>query len=116
VGIDLARDLGTPRLSWGRLARFIEHLPPDSATVRLRSNNAPPVDVLLLRRIEFWTHLTYWTKTKDGAKNRNAPKPVSLPSDDTGKDKQRDSLATDELLRQRQERRAAQLAAMQKGA
>jgi hypothetical protein len=114
MGIDLPRDLGSDDLSWGRLRRIITHLPPESAVLRARSNGAPPLDVLFLRRIEFWTHLQYWAKTKDGSKNRNPPKLVPLGGDEPGA--KRDNLATDVLLSQRQERREAELAAMQKGA
>jgi hypothetical protein len=72
---------------------------------------SPTVELELLRRIEYWSHLNWWGKTKDAERKRNAPKPFDFAT--WSKDpaiKKRDAFALDARLRAQQERRQAELA------
>lgn len=75
----------------------------------------PTLDQLLLRKIEYNTALGAWLQT-DTKKNKAAmPKPIPLPGDARrGGRKRRDPLAYDDLMRQRQAARAAELAELAK--
>lgn len=107
MGIDLARDLGTRRLTFSRLARIVRHLPDDSATARARRDGRPGLDLLFLRRIEYWAHLNWWGQTKAGERGTDRPQLVPLRGDGAGS--KRDSLALDaKLARQNDRRRARQ--------
>lgn len=108
MGIDLPRDIGTSRLSWGRLRRLVEFAPDDSALARARDDYKPSLEVQFLRRIEYWNHLLFWAKTKEGEKGRNAPSMVPLRGDDAGSRK-RDTMELDELLIRRQRQRREEL-------
>lgn len=110
MGIDLPRDIGTPRLSWQRLRRIIEHLPEDSATARARGGQAPKLDVQFLRSIEHGIRVLAWQNTEDGHKGENPPHPVGLQGDPIVGGVRRDPLEVDSLLAERQARRAAELA------
>lgn len=109
MGIDLPRDLGTPRLPFSRLARIVQHLPIDSALARARRDQRPTIDTQLLRRIEFWTHLAYWGQTKDGEKGRNTPAMIPLHGDHD----RRRGLELDEKLARLDERRRARQAQLE---
>lgn len=108
LGLDLPRDYGTPRLTVGRLQRIIVSLGPDTAVARAKRDHGPSIDTLLLRQIEFYQRATYWQGTKDGQRNRNKPVPIPFASDK--KRHPRAGMETDQLLAQRQARRAAELA------
>lgn len=112
MGIDLPRDLGTSRLRWQRLERIIEHLPEDSATVRARRDGRPGVGTQLLREIEFWTHLQFWSKTEDSKDGRNRPSRVPLIASENPTVR-RETIGWDQKLKDRQERRDAELQALQ---
>lgn len=103
MGIDLPRDLGTRRLPFSRLARIVRHLPDDSATARARRDNRPALDLLFLRRIEYWTHLTWWGKTK--AATKGADRPIMIPLRGDGDAKKRGGMALDEKLARQNQRR-----------
>lgn len=112
MGIDLPRDIGTSRLRWQRLARIINYLPEDSATVRARRAGRPPVHVQLLREIEFWNHLLFWSKTEDSKDGTNRPARIPLMASEAPKVR-RDTMGYDQKLQARQQRRDAELKALQ---
>ena len=93
MGIDLVRDLGTRRLTFTRLARIVRHLPDDSATARARRDHRPSIELLLQRRIEFWTHLSWWSKTE--ASKKGAERPILIPMHGDNEAKRRGGLALD---------------------
>jgi|GEM_PF-5750199 len=112
MGIDLPRDIGTPRLSWQRLRRIIEHLGEDSATARARRDGRPNLTVQFLRRIDLATRLNAWMQSEEGSKGRNQPQLVPLHGDPKQGSGKRDSLEVTELLARRQAKRQAELATM----
>lgn len=111
MGIDLVRDLGTRRLTFSRLERIVRHLPDNSATARARRDYRPTVDTLLLRRTEYWTHLTWWAKTK--AAEKGADRPMLVPLQGDADAKRRGGMALDEKLARQNERRAARQAQLE---
>jgi hypothetical protein len=111
MGIDLARDLGTRRLTFSRLERIVRHLPDDSATARARRDYRPGIELLLMRRIEFWTHLTWWSKTK--ASEKGADRPMLIPMRGDAESKRRGGLALDEKLARQNQRRAERQALLE---
>lgn len=111
MGIDLPRDIETPRLTWQRLARIIEHLDPEnSATARARREHAPSLDVQFARSIEHGIRVLAWQKTKDGSTGSNPPKPIPLTGDPVIGGSRRNTQEVDALLAERQARRKAELA------
>ena len=115
MGIDLPRDIGTPRLTWQRLRRIIEHLPEDSATARAKRDHAPSLDTQFARSIEHGIRVLGWQQTKDGHAGRNPPKPIPLTGDPVRGGVRRDPLEIDALLAERQARRQAELARLKDG-
>jgi hypothetical protein len=116
MGIDLPRDIGTKRLPFARLARIIQHLPAGSATARARRGQAPDLDVLLLRQLEYWLHVIVWRETEDARKKRNIPTLVPMTGDTARLGStRRDPRATERLLQDRQARRRAELEALEGG-
>ncbi len=115
MGIDLPRDIGTPRLTWQRLRRIITHLPEDSATARARREQAPNLDTQFLRSVEHGIRVLAWQQTKDGSSGSNAPQPIGLQGDPIVNGVRRDSLELDAMLAERAARRRAELAALEKG-
>lgn len=111
MGIDLPRDLGTRRLPFSRLARIVRHLPDGSATARARRDGRPTLELQFLRRIEYWTHLAWWARTK--ASERGADRPVLVPLHGDQAAKKRGGLALDEKLARQNERRARRQAELQ---
>ena len=111
MGIRLERDLGTPRLTFSLLASIVRHLPDTSATARARRDYRPTTDTLLLRRIEFWTHLTWWSKTK--AAEKGAERPILIPLRGDSDARKRGGLALDEKLARQNDRRAARQALLE---
>ncbi len=111
MGIDLPRDLGTRRLTFSRLARIVRHLPDDSATARARRDYRPTLDTLFLRRIEFWTHLQWWSKTKGSDKGEG--RPILIPLRGDAEAKRRGGMELDEKLARQNERRAARQAQLE---
>lgn len=111
MGIDLPRDLGTRRLPFSRLARIIEHLPDTSATARARREGRPSLELQFLRRIEFWTHLTWWGKTK--AAEKGADRPVLIPLRGDREAKRRGGMVLDAKLARQNERRLARQALLE---
>lgn len=103
MGIDLPRDLGTRRLPYSRLARIIRHLPDTSAVARARRSGRPTLDLLFLRRIEYWTHLSWWGRTK--AAEKGADRPMMVPLRGDHDPRKRDGMALDEKLARQNERR-----------
>lgn len=103
MGIDLPRDLGTRRLTFSRLARIVRHLPDDSATARARRDNRPSLELLFLRRIEYWTHSAQWQVTKAAEKGQG--RPIMIPLRGDGDSKKRGGLALDEKLARQNQRR-----------
>jgi len=89
----------------------VRNLPDDSATARARRDGRPTLDLLFLRRIEYWTHLAFWARTKAGEQNRDRPVLVPLRGD--GAAKRRDGLGLDERLARQNERRAARQALLE---
>lgn len=112
MGIDLPRDIGTPRLTWQRLIRIIEHLGEDSATARARRGGRPNLSIQFLRRIDLATRLGVWVQTEEGSRGRNQPILVPLHGDLKIGSGKRDALEVDELLARRQAKRQAELATM----
>lgn len=111
MGIDLPRDIETPRLPWQRLARIIAHLDPESSAVaRARRDFAPSLDVQFARSIEHGIRVLAWQKTKDGSKGSNPPKPIPLTGDPVVGGNRRNPHEIDTLLADRQARRKAELA------
>lgn len=112
--MDLVWDLGDA-FSFPALARYLEHLPPDGPVARQMRQGRPTLDQLLLRKIEYDVALGAWLQT-DTKKNRAAmPKPIPLPGDTKrGGRRRRSGLEYDQLMRQRQAARAAELAALEK--
>lgn len=117
IGIYLPRDIGTERLPWSTLRRFIEFSPPTSALWRAREAErekthgaTPKAELEMLRRVEFWTHLAFWAQTKDAQKGKNRPAPVDLGSGK--KAGKRDTFTLDQRLLARQQRRQAELDAL----
>lgn len=120
IGIYLARDIGTERLPWSTLRRFIEFSPPSSALWRAREaerektkGTTPTAELEILRRVEFWTHLAFWTQTVDAKHGRNRPQPMDLGGGKVGP--KRDTFTRDQRLLERQQRRQAELDALAKG-
>lgn len=111
MGIDLPRDLGTRRLPFSRLARIVENLPDDSATARARRNQRPSLELLFLRRIEYWTHLISWQPTKAAQQGRDRPVMIPLRGDNDAK--RRGGMALDEKLARQNERRARRQASLE---
>jgi hypothetical protein len=111
MGLDLPRDLGTRRLPFSRLARIVEHLPEDSAVVRARRDNRPTLELLFLRRIEYWTHLDWWGRTKAATQGRDRPVMVPLRGDHDAK--RRGGLELDEKLARLERRRAERRASLE---
>lgn len=103
MGLDLPRDLGTRRLTFSRLTRIVRHLPDDSATARARREHRPSIELLLLRRIEYWTHLDQWQVTEAAKRGRDKPIMVPLHGDDDVR--RRGNLALDEKLARLNDRR-----------
>lgn len=111
MGIDLARDLGTRRLTFSRLARIVRHLPDSSATARARRDYRPTVELLIQRRIEFWTHLTWWSKTE--ASKKGAERPILIPMRGDAEAKRAGRANLDEKLARLNDRRAARQALLE---
>jgi len=111
MGVDLPRDLGTKRLPFSRLARIVRYLPDTSATVRARREGRPSLELLFLRRIEYWSHLTWWGKTKAAEQGRD--RPVLIPLHGDAEAKRRGGMELDEKLARQNERRAARQALLE---
>lgn len=111
MGLDLPRDLGTRRLTFSRLARIVRHLPDDSATARARRGYRPSLELLFLRRIEFWTHLGQWQVTEAAKRGRDRPVMVPLRGDNEAR--RRGGLVLDEKLARLNERRLARQASLE---
>ncbi len=83
IGLGLRlRDLGSERLSWRDLKVIITRMPQHiSALAAERNPNDSPWGLRehLLAELTDIQRLALWTKTKDGAKNRNRPKPIERP-------------------------------------
>lgn len=110
MGIDLVRHLGTRRLTFSRLARIITHLPDGSATARARRDYRPTPELLFLRRIEYWTHLAFWSKTK--AAEKGAERPALIPLRGDAEAASARGMALDEKLARQNQRRAARQASL----
>lgn len=115
MGIDLPRDIGTPRLTWQRLRRIVNHLPEESATARARRDQAASLDIQFLRSIEHDLRILAWQQTKDGSKGSNPPHPVGLRGDPKSGGVRRDSLQIDVMLAERAARRRAELQRLEEG-
>lgn len=98
-GIDLPVDDGGDMPDLARMALLWSALPESSRTVRRLVPKArwTPTDYLL-REIEHSSRIAVWQRTKDGAKGRNAPKPIQTPVERAANEERRDS-----ALRQRGE-------------
>ena len=102
IGLGLRlRDLGTERLSWRDLRVILLHSPRTSAYMRARMCESALWGVsehLLASAVDALRWLV-WSKTKDGEKNRNRPKPVPRPGVKPDKGRMSDAVAmpVDEL-------------------
>lgn len=112
IGIDLPRDVGTRRLPWQRLLRFIEYLADSSAVARARRDFRPTIDTLLARRTEYNTHLGWWLQLdKKGQAAAGRPELIPLHGDDKGGG--RSQMEVSAILTQRQAKRRAELARLE---
>lgn len=59
-------------------ADWAVHLPPESALKRELNDGWTNSEMLLAELVDTF-RLNLWTKTKDGSKNRNRPKPIPRP-------------------------------------
>lgn len=60
----------------------MRHSPASSALYRVQNVDAGwGVAEQLLRQVELNTRISWWSKTKDGEKGRNVPKPIPMPGD-----------------------------------
>jgi len=75
------RDAGTPGFTLDDLRDFVKHSPRESALYRAQYPETADWDTpaLLLARLVDAGNWLVWSKTKDGAKGRNQPKPVPRP-------------------------------------
>lgn len=76
------RDLGTERLTWRDLKVIVTRMPPHKSAVALEQSpqDAPwGLAEHLLAELTDTQHLLLWSKTKDGQKNRDRPKPIERP-------------------------------------
>ena len=108
-GVDLL-DLGTTRLKWDRLARLIQHLPPDAATVAAISGPAAQwgSTEYLLALVVDALHVANWQRVGD--KKAKAPTPLPRPGDPERRALRRTKLSQPEIHR----RLRAQLARRQR--
>ena len=74
--------MGSDSFTWSDLRALIIHSPPDSALRRkLALDGGWTVDTHLLAAGVDILSLILWSKTEDGQKNRNRPKPIRRPGD-----------------------------------
>lgn len=65
-----------------RLSVLWTGLPSESRTARrINPENEWGPEAYLLRSIERWAHLIWWSKTKDARHRRREPKPVETPGE-----------------------------------
>lgn len=97
-GVDVL-DLGSPRLTWDRLARLIQHLPPDAATVAAVSGPAAQwgSTEYLLALVVDALNVGNWQRIGD----KKAPKPTPLPrpGEPDRRSRRRTKLSKDEVHR-----------------
>jgi hypothetical protein len=81
--VDLG-DIGTPRLTWGRLRRFIEVQPPtvESAVAwaKAREKGAYPIGLEVAVGAFDALATANWQRSKKGSQPGSAPKPIQRPS------------------------------------
>lgn len=75
-------DLGTERLSWRDLKVIITRMPQERSALaaeRHPEDSAWGLLHMLTAELVDVQRVALWAKTKDGAKNRNRPKPIERP-------------------------------------
>jgi hypothetical protein len=81
--VDLG-DLGTDRLTWGRLLRLIQAQPRTSASAfawaQAREKGAYPIDVELGAGAFDALSVANWQRSKKSSSASSAPKPIPRPS------------------------------------
>lgn len=100
-GIDLARHLGTDRLTWRRLDVLIAYLPRDSATVREVHGEKVawgPTEHLLASAVDL---LAAGVWQRGGDKKAKRPQPVPRPGEADAK-RERAQQVHDRLIAQRE--------------
>jgi hypothetical protein len=117
-GIDLARDLGSRRFTYGACLRYLEHTLPDGPLQRQIQRekgvdpDAPSLEAQLLRATEYATSVVAWLNT-DGKGQK--PQPIELPGDKKAKraaTKRMDGRDYAEVWAERVKRREAELQKM----
>ena len=75
------RDLGSDRLTWRDLRILLTQQKPSESALWMEQNpdHMWGLPEFLLADVADTLHMLFWAKTKDGAKNRNRPKPVERP-------------------------------------
>lgn len=81
MGLDLGRDLGTPRLSWRRLWLIIERLPETSALFAERNPDTYRwgLSEQLLAMVADALNIANWMNSEDGRRKRHRPEPIPRP-------------------------------------
>ncbi|NJQ14228.1 hypothetical protein [Streptomyces bohaiensis] len=77
-------DVGTPRLTWGRLRRILAAQPPTSASAyawaRCAEGGAWPIDIELLAGSVDALSVANWQRSKKASQASSAPKPIKRPN------------------------------------
>lgn len=75
------RDLGSDRLTWRDLRIILSQQKPSESALWMEQNpdHMWGLPEFLLADVADTLHALFWAKTKDGAKNRNRPKPIERP-------------------------------------
>ncbi|NJQ04294.1 hypothetical protein [Streptomyces lonarensis] len=83
MGLDLD-DIGSPRLTWGRLWRLIHVMPRTSrsayAWAKTAEGGAWPIDIELLAGSVDALSVANWQRSKKASQASSAPKPIKRPS------------------------------------
>lgn len=97
------RDVGTPEFTWRDLLMVVQNLPRQSAwfsAIQGADESVWGMSEMLLADVADTLHWIQWKDTKDGAKNRNQPKPIPRPgiTDDSKKRIGSGSLPADQMV------------------
>ncbi len=115
----MTAELGGPRLTWGRLRAFIEHLPEGRESALRRSldpddKTAWSTGEHLLAYIADVLVIANWQRSDDGAKGRKKPRPLPRPGDEAELAKKNERMgAAAKQWQLREERRRQQAAPQQ---